>query len=66
MQFSLTERSTDILLQNYWKTTFKHNYKNARIKSILENYEPDGIYIIDNGYIIIENKRKIFPNIKKT
>ena len=59
LNINLTVKTTDMLLQTYWKNEFNHNYKSARIKSILENYEPNGIDIIKDGFIIIKNKRDI-------
>ena len=55
---TLTERTTDTLIQEFWKKEFNHNFKNGRIHSLFENFEPDGIDIIENGYIIFEHKRE--------
>lgn len=57
MSIKLTERTTNILVQNYWMNNFKHNFQSGRIKELFDNYEPDGIDKIQDGYIIIENKQ---------
>ena len=59
MSIKLTERTTDILVQNYWMSNFKHNFQSGRIKELFDNYEPDGIDKIQDGYIIIENKQSL-------
>lgn len=53
------EENTNFMLQEYWKATFDMKYSFDSIPSLFKSRRPDGIQFIENGIIIIENKRDI-------